>query len=76
MQGVLLGRHILHHVRRLVSGWKLMKVLRDIEGGHLHLVAGSLNIVYVGYDMLYGEPVVCGDPDYAAQMRARVILLI
>ncbi|KAG5186405.1 hypothetical protein JKP88DRAFT_272668 [Tribonema minus] len=53
----------------------LLEVLQDISDGTLEL-PHPLNLVYIGYSMLDGEPVVCGDPDFAPQMRGCVVLAV
>ncbi len=53
---------------------ELLKVLHDIDKGDIEL-PHILNIVYVGYDLIDGEPAVLSDPDFSEQMRTGVILL-
>lgn len=60
-------------LRRSVRDNLLLEVLQDICDGKVCLTY-PLNLIYIGYDMLEVEPVVCGDPDYAPQMRGCVVL--
>lgn len=53
----------------------LLELLQEIRDGDVDL-PHPLNIVYIGYDMLDGEPVVCGDPDFAQQMCGCVVLAV
>jgi hypothetical protein len=66
---------VKERVRREERDAQLLRVLAEIESGILEL-PNPLNIVYIGYDMLDGEPVVCYDPVYAEQMRACVVLAV
>ncbi|KAG5179795.1 hypothetical protein JKP88DRAFT_273629 [Tribonema minus] len=63
---------VAERVRRMDKEAQLKKVLRDIDRGTLEL-PHTLNIVYIGYDMLDGEPMVCQDTDYSPQMRGCVV---
>jgi hypothetical protein len=66
---------VKERVQREERDAQLLRVLAEIDSGELEL-PNPLNIVYVGYDMLDGEPVVCYDPAYAEQMRACVVLSV
>ncbi|KAG5184445.1 hypothetical protein JKP88DRAFT_255467 [Tribonema minus] len=66
---------VKERVRRMDKEAQLMKALRDIDDGSLQL-SHSLNIIYIGYDMLEGEPAVCRDTDYSPQMRGSIVLVV